>query len=487
MSRKPITAKWDSTQGRQEIAPAPERLRALVDALSEGRYSTGGEEIHRHSFDWWPVAVKRAENGGNLPRPSVVVWPANSSEVSSVLRLAQEQRTPITPFGGGSSVVGGAIPAPGGVVLDLRDMADVLRLDETSLLVTVQAGMMGADLEAYLNERGYTMGHYPQSLALSTIGGYVATRASGTFSSKYGNIEDLVDGLRVILPTGDLIEIDPIPRSSTGPDLKEIFLGSEGTLGVVTEVDLRIHRLPEERRFRGLVFQELFAGAEAVREMVQSGFTPAVVRLYNPAEGSRILGAFDESPDQSLLILAWDGAKEMVELQRQRCLEICSQFGGRDLGPEVGEHWFRNRFNVEALKEGVRKPGGIADTIEVSMLWKDLRSVYEATTSALSPYTPEVLAHFSHVYPSGTSLYIIFFSEAGDDEEAERLYFQAWDSVMEAAVSSGASISHHHGVGLVRSGWMREEHGKGLELIKILKHSLDPAGILNPGKLLQDS
>ena len=485
MSEQPLASRWDARHSERNEALSEDKVRGLADALSEGHYSFDEDDLVRHSFDWWPVGVKRAENGGELPIPSLILWPANSAEVSRILERAQRERVPVVPFGAGSSVVGGAIPLPGGAVLDMRGMANVLELDEVSLVATVQAGLMGGDLESYLNDRGYTLGHYPQSLYLSTVGGWISTRASGTFSSRYGNIEDLVDGMRVVLPTGDLLAIDPNPRSSTGPDLKEIFLGSEGTLGVVTEVDLRIQRLPEERSFRGLVFGDIFTGVEAVRELVQSGLTPAVVRLYNPVEGARILGAFDESTEQSLLVLAWDGPKEIVAAQQKLGLEICSRFGGRDLGPEVGEHWFRNRFDVTALKEGVRKPGGIADTIELSMLWRDVRTVYEAVVGALSSYAPEVLAHFSHVYPSGTSLYVIFFSEAEDDERVEELYFRAWNDVMDAAVASGASIAHHHGIGLMRTPWMEKEHGsKGLQLLRGLKGALDPAGILNPGKLI---
>lgn len=486
MSERPLATKWDARKSERDEALTKDKVKELASAVSKGRCSSEEGDLNSHSFDWWPVGVKRAENGGELPRPALVLWPASSAEVSRILKQAQRERIPIVPFGGGSSVVGGAIPMPGAAVLDMRLMGNVLELDEISLLVTVQAGMMGGALESYLNERGYTLGHYPQSLYLSTVGGWVSTRASGTFSSRYGNIEDLVDGMRVVLPTGELIEIGPNPRSSTGPDLKEIFLGSEGTLGVVTEVDIRIQRLPEERNFRGLAFADVWAGVEAVREIVQSGLTPAVVRLYNLAEGANMLRTFGESTEQSLLILAWDGYEEMVAVQRKLCLEICSRFGGKDLGPEVGEHWYRNRFDVTALEQGVRKSGGIADTIEVSMLWRDARHVYEAVVGALSPYTPEVLAHFSHVYTSGTSLYVIFFSKAEDDEAAEELYFRAWNDVMEATVASGASISHHHGIGLIRTAWMENEHGSGLRLLRDLKSALDPAGILNPGKLIPD-
>ena len=477
-------ARWDARRNEQDGAPTRRELEALASELPEGKYSFAEDDLSLRSHDWWPVAVKRATSGGELPRPGLVLWPTNGAEVSRILRRAQNEGIPVTPFGGGSSVVGGAIPTPDGVVLDTRDIKGVLDLDETSLVVTVAAGTMGSDLETYLNERGYTLGHYPQSLHLSTVGGWVATRASGTFSSMYGNIEDAVEGMRVVLPTGDLLSIGPVPRSSTGPDLKEVFLGSEGTLGVITEVDLRVRRLPEERSFRGLVFDDLFEGVEAVRTLVQSGLTPAVVRLYNSVEGAPMLRKFGEDERKNLLILAWDGPAELVAAQRRLCLETCGRFRAKDLGPEVGEHWYENRFDVTALREGVRKPGGIADTIEVSMLWRDVVAVYEAVTNALSHYTPEVLAHFSHVYPSGTSLYAIFFSEAGSDEEAEELYFRAWNDVMDAALSSGASMAHHHGVGIVRAPWMEREHGEGLRVLRAIKDALDPAGVLNPGKLL---
>jgi alkyldihydroxyacetonephosphate synthase len=486
MSRR-SPARWEARRDERDEAPTRKELEALAAELSEGRHSFAEEDLDRRSCDCWPVAVKRAGNSGELSRPGLVLWPASGAEVSRVLRRAQREGIPVTPFGGGSNVVGGAIPTPGGVVLDTRDMTGILNLDETSLVVTVAAGTMGNDLEDLLNGKGYTLGHYPQSLHLSTVGGWVATRASGTFSSMYGSIEDAVEGMRVVLPTGELLSIGPVPRSSTGPNLKEVFLGSEGTLGVITEVDLRVRRLPDERSFRGLAFGDLFAGLEAVRALVQSGLTPAVARLYNPAEGGAMLKRFGEDERKCLLILAWDGPREVVGTQRRLCLEICARFGAKDLGRKVGEHWYSNRFDVTALQEGVRKPGGIADTIELSMLWRDARPVYEAVTHALSPYTPEVHAHFSHVYPTGTSLYVIFFSQAGSDEEAEDLYFRAWNDVMEAALSSGASMAHHHGVGMVRTPWMEREHGEGLRVLRALKYALDPAGVLNPGKLLPTS
>ncbi|BCL78699.1 alkyldihydroxyacetonephosphate synthase [Ktedonobacteria bacterium brp13] len=486
MTTVPIKTNWASSQPPRIKAPTQEQLQRLIAALKQGRYAVSGEELRSHSVDWWPIAKKRAQIE-ELAQPGLVLWPKTTAEIIQIMRIAQEEQIPLTPYGGGSSVVGGAIPVPGGVVLDTREMAEELQLDKISQIVTVQTGLMGSDLEERLNARGYTLGHYPQSLFLSTVGGWVATRASGTFSSKYGNIEDLIKGLRIVLPGGELLAFDPVARASTGPDLKQLFLGSEGILGIVTEVDLAIQRLPAQRIFRGIGFDDLFVGMEAIRELTQSDLQPAAVRLYNPSEAERILSLVGEPKGQCLLILAWDGPQAVVEVQQQLSIELCRRYGGRDLGSRPGDAWYSsNRFDVRWLTEAINTPGMIADTIEMSMLWKDARNVYESVTEALGRTATDVLAHFSHVYSTGTSLYLIFTLKGDNDAEVEQQYFRAWADVMNAAIASGASISHHHGIGLMRARWMQQEHGDTLELLRNLKSMLDPTGMLNPGKLLPE-
>jgi alkyldihydroxyacetonephosphate synthase len=390
----------------------------------------------------------------------------------------------VTPVGARSSVVGGAVPAHGGAVLDLSAMNHVLGLDAASQLVTAQAGVRGDVLEAWCNERGVTLGHYPQSLHLSTLGGWVATRASGTFSSGYGSIENLVDGLRVILPSGERVAIAACPRRSAGPELAQLFLGSEGALGVVTQVDVRVHRLPEERQFAGVVFADLSSAISAIRELAQVGPPPAVVRLYDAAEAARLLEAGGEPPGSALLVLGWDGDHELVDLRMRHTRRLCASASGRWIGAAVGDAWFADRFDVSALETAIARPAGLADTIEVSMRWRDAEAVYDAAVTAAREHADRVLAHFSHVYVSGTSLYVIFAIEAESEQAAERRYAQAWRDITEAAMDAGASLSHHHGVGLARTAWMAREHGAGLRVLRAVKAALDPAGILNPGKLL---
>lgn len=442
------------------------------------------ETLSSYGSDRWPLTVKRELTGGRLPRPGIVIRPRNADEVAVVLHRCQALALPVTPYGAGSSVVGGAVPTDGGVVVDMSRMDAIGELDETSLLVTVEAGVRGHALEEWLNQRGYTLGHYPQSLHISTVGGWVATRASGTFSSGYGNIEDLVDGLRVVLPTGDLLVIAPNPRKSAGPDLAELFLGSEGTLGVVTEVDLRVRRLPSEVRFSGYTFSSLDDGVDVIRELAQGSMPPSVVRLYDPAEAVRLLAEVSVAPGSSLLVLGWDGDPEYIDVQERVADTLVPHHAGRRIGSAVGEAWFASRFDVSALVAGTERSGGMADTIEISMLWKDATAVYDAAVAAVTPHVDRVVAHFSHVYRSGTSLYVIFFIEADSDEEAERRYSDAWSALTEAALAAGASVSHHHGVGVARARWMAQQHGRGWVVLQGIKRLLDPAGVLNPGKLI---
>ncbi|WCB94875.1 hypothetical protein DSM104299_03615 [Baekduia alba] len=471
----------------EQLVPASRPLPAvdeLVAGLPTEAYTTDPEVCARYGADRWPIASKRELLGERVPHPALVVRPSNAEEIAKVLRRAQACGVAVTPYGAGSSVVGGAIPADGGILIDLRRMDRVLEFDEVSLLVTAEAGIKGDVLERWLNERGYTLGHFPQSLHLSTLGGWVATRASGTFSSRYGNIEDIVDGLRVVLPDGELIDIAPCPRRSAGPELTDVFIGSEGTLGIVTEVDVRVRPVPAVRRFAGFRFAELGAAIATIRELAQLDRAPALVRLYDAEEAQRLLEAVGEAAGTPLLVLGWDGDEETVSGQETQAGAICARHGGAGLGSAVGEAWFESRFDVAPLIAAIERRNGLADTIEISMRWRDAEQVYQAATTAADRHASRVLAHFSHVYPSGTSLYVIFTVEAESDAAAEQAYLRVWEDVTTAAMAAGASLSHHHGVGVARARWMAQEHGAGLRVLQAIKGALDPAGILNPGKLL---
>jgi alkyldihydroxyacetonephosphate synthase len=463
----------------------PTALEELANLLPAGTWTTDAEDRREHGRDAWPLAVKDRPvfDGQGETLPVGVAKPTTTEQVSDVLRWANRHRVPVVPYGAGSGVVGGVVPTRGGISLDLGAFDRVEAVDGENLLVTVGAGMLGVEMEADLAARGFTVGHYPQSLYISSVGGWVAARGSGTFSSRYGNIEDMVVGLEVVLPTGEILRTKAVPRSASGPDIKQLFIGSEGTLGVITHVTSRMWPLPEVRSLRALSFPSFKAGLGAIRTVVQDGVRPAVVRLYDPDEGRPILERFGHDPGRWLLVLAFDGSRRMVELEESITVETALGFGAVDLGSEPAEHWEKHRFDASWLTERVAVPGGIADAIEVSHVWNRLEETYDRMVEAVRPHMQEVYGHVSHVYPQGASLYVICRALEADDDMAERAYHAAWDAAMRACLEVGATISHHHGIGLQRAPWMAAEHGLGMDILDHVKRALDPNGIMNPGKL----
>ncbi|MDQ3387082.1 MAG: FAD-binding oxidoreductase, partial [Actinomycetota bacterium] len=292
-----------------------------------------------HEHDSWVLSIKDRPLGDRYETmPAGVARPKTTSQVSRLLAWASRHGIPVVPYGAGSGVMGGTVPTKGGISLDLGAFNEIEELDAENLLVTVGAGLNGGIFEEKLEAKGFTAGHYPQSLHISTVGGWVATRGSGTFSSLYGNIEDMVAGLEVVLPTGEVIQTKAIPRSASGPDYKQLFIGSEGTLGVITRVTLRMWPRPEVRAFRALSFASFKDGLETIRRVVQSGFRPAVIRLYDPIEGRPTLEKFGHDPDRWLLVLAFAGSRRMVEFEESSTVEIARGFGAEDHGREPAEH-----------------------------------------------------------------------------------------------------------------------------------------------------
>ncbi|MCL1594664.1 MAG: FAD-binding oxidoreductase [Actinomycetia bacterium] len=446
-------------------------------------WSTDDVDLDQASVDRWPPALRRRHLGLKVPRPTVVIWPTTAQHVSDLFQWSKLHGIALVTRGAGSGVVGGAVPLHGEAVLSTERMNAIVAFDPTSGLVRVEAGVMGGDLETWLNQRDFTLGHYPQSIAISTVGGWVATRASGTFSSGYGNIEDVVRGLEVVVPGGDVLSFAPIPRSATGPNLRELFVGSEGTLGIVTQIDLQVRRLPESRIFDAFVFDTLGQGIEATRALAQSLYPPALVRLYDAAGGKGIIADNDVPNGGCPLILGWDGPSDIVEILREHSARTCLDRGGRAVGPAAATEWFDKRFDVSALERGIERVDGIADTIEIAASWSDAEQVHSAVVEALSPLCDRVSGHFSHVYPTGTSLYVVLFLSA-DAGDVENQYAEAWRVALEAALDAGASISHHHGIGLMRAGWMPAEPSTEVSILRDLKRLFDPQSLLNPGKLI---
>ncbi|HVC68725.1 MAG TPA: FAD-binding oxidoreductase [Acidimicrobiales bacterium] len=449
--------------------------------------------------DWWPLAIRWATRGAVPSRPAAIARPSDAGQVAAVLRACHEAHVPVTPMAGRSGVCGSSIPAFGGVALDMCTLNGITDVDTTSLLAEVRPGTFGPDLEAGLRREDVTLGHWPQSMDLSTVGGWLACRGAGQYSTRYGKIEDMVVGLEVVLADGRLIRTGGTgPRAATGPDLTQLFVGSEGVLGVITSASLRLHPVaPAEKRL-AYGFSSFAEGLEVCRRILRRGATPAVLRLYDHAESARnfdladhcVLVVLDEA-DPGLL----DATMDVVDAE-------CAHGRGTPLGEDLVERWMSHRNDVSALAP-LYRAGIVVDTIEISARWSALTPLYEQCVGALQAIdgTLAASAHQSHAYGDGACLYFTFAGRMPDDPSptsgeaspaadhgaqdawAERYYRSAWQTVMGSVIAHGGAISHHHGIGINRAGYMAPALGASLDVLTSVKEALDPRGILNPGKL----
>jgi alkyldihydroxyacetonephosphate synthase len=456
------------------------------DALRTQLRSTGAEVIDapevvaEASRDWWPLAMIWALDAQVGARASVVVKVDDTAQVQAVLRLCNEARIPVTAAAGRSGVCGASVPVFGGVLLDLTGLTGIVGVDSTSLLVDVRAGTFGDVFEDELRaQHGVTCGHWPQSMALSTVGGWVACRGAGQMSTRYGKIEDIVSGLDVVLADGTLVSTGGAPRAAVGPDLTQVFLGSEGTLGVVVGARLRAHRLPASEVRGAYAFASFPAGLDAMRRIVQRGATPAVLRLYDAAEAERSY----HTGDGHLLLMLDEGDAHVTEATRRIVDEECRSAQAALADVAFVEQWLGHRNDVSAL-EALISRGLVVDTMEIAGSWAVLPEVYARAVEAISSveHTMAATAHQSHSYLDGGCLYFTFAGRppAGDREP----YYRAvWDAGQRAVLAAGGALSHHHGVGLNRARFVREALGDSFGVLQSVKDALDPNGILNPGKL----
>jgi alkyldihydroxyacetonephosphate synthase len=473
------------TDTKVEIAGREERFLARLQSAAPSVVVDRGTEARLlRSKDRWPEAGKWSAADQNRHLPAAVLAPSTVEEVAEVLKAAQAEGISVVPFGAGSGVVGGVVNSGSFVSLDLGRLTGPPVFDDERGEVTAGAGMLAADLEAALNARGRRIPHYPQSLALASVGGLVATKSSGTFSSKYGNIEDLLVALEVVLADGTIIRTRAVPRSSTGPAIAQLFVGSEGTLGVITSVTLRTFPLARASRFRGVAFNKLADGLATVRALTDAGITPAVIRLYDADEAAHLYErAGVPGEGRALLIVGHDGHEAVAAAEEAVSLSVAADHRGTDLGAGPGETWERTRFDASWLERGNAGETRIADAIEVSAAWPELEGLHSKVLKAMDPYVDKAYAHYSHFYPNGGAVYFIFFTTGKDREETLQRYRQAWDAALRTVIGAGGSVSHHHGVGEARKDWMSREHGTGLQILERVKAALDPAGVLSPGKL----
>jgi len=499
--------------GQVRLPPSslPERaLEALQEIVGAAgvRLDHPARVLHAAGKGYPDLVRLRAGEPGEAP--DAVLYPADGAQVRAVLELCARASLAVVPFGGGTSVVGGVAPLRGehGAVLalDMRRMGDVLDLDRESLTVAVQAGVRGPALERYLAPRGLTLGHFPQSFEYVSLGGCVATRSSGQASTGYGGVERMVLGLRLAAPAGD-IQLPPVPASAAGPGLRQLLVGSEGTLGVICDLALRVRQAPRMRSYEGVFFEDFRAGVEAFRGLAQQHASPDVARLSDAAEtrmslaaagagglkdrlGRRYLGLRGYGEAGCLAILGFEGDEEEVTARRRRALALVRRHGGLAVGRSPGEAWRRGRFSAPYLRDELLTHGVMVETLETATQWSSVSRLHTEVGRAIADAldaagTPGLVAcHVSHLYETGASLYFTFLARQREDDEIGQ-----WRTVKDAAsraiLSGGATITHHHAVGRDHAPWMVDEVGStGLAALRALKRELDPTGIMNPGKLL---
>lgn len=455
-------------------------LAALRDAASA--VHIGRDDVVRRTRDWWAGSMIAETEGRPATPDAVVVEVTDADQVSAVLRICHQAGIPVTASAGRSNVTGAALPVFGGVVLDVCGLNRIEGFDEESLVVDVQAGMFGDLFEQELQDRwNVTTGHWPSAFAVSTVGGWIACRGAGQLSTRYGKIEDMVVGVDVVHADGTRARYGDYPRAATGPDLRQLFIGSEGTLGVIVSARLRVHPLPSHAGALAFGFETFAQGLEACRRIVQRGATPAVLRLYDRLES----GVHFDHPDTNLLLIADEGDPVIVEAMLRVCAEVCREYGPELDSEAVFARWLNDRMLVGKSSDGfVPGPGFVADTLEIAASWHDLPTVYDEVVAAIQavPGTLAASAHQSHAYTDGACVY---FSLRGDVDPERRggWYRAVWDAANAVLIRHGAALSHHHGCGLLRGPYLADALGAGFASFVAIKDALDPDGILNPGKL----
>jgi alkyldihydroxyacetonephosphate synthase len=473
--------------------------------------STDPEERLRHARgqslpDW--IALR---SGQIAAFPDGVAYPASDEEVHNLLEYAGNAGVKVIPYGGGTSVVGHINPLPGAgpvLTIDLSRLNRLLQLDETSHLATFEAGISGPEIEKHLKPRGFTLGHFPQSFEFSTLGGWVVTRSSGQQSYRYGRIENLFAGGHVEAPAGT-VDLPAFPASSAGPDLKQVFLGSEGRMGVLTRATVRIRKLPEFEAFYGVFFHNWEQGAAAVRGITQAGIGVSLLRLSNAIEtettlamagkeilvkwARRGLGAIGFGGERCLLVFGVTGTRLQAAHVRREALEIIRANGGLLTGTAIGRIWEKSRFFSPYLRNSLWESGYALDTLETAVSWSAVIATALETQQVIREGLAEIgervlaFAHLSHVYPDGASIYITYlYRRAKDPQETLRRWQVLKNAASRVILTHGGTISHQHGIGLDHAAYLELEKGPlGIRALETVIRLFDPDGIMNPGKLLK--
>ncbi|MDO8213298.1 FAD-binding oxidoreductase [Conexibacter sp. CPCC 206217] len=515
---RPTTAPLRFDQLQIADPTLPDALRA---ALEE---AVGAEHVSVDPLDRVVHARGKSvrdlirQRRGDLPRvPDVVVRPGGEDAVTAVLQAALKVDAVVIPFGGGSSI-SGSLEAPADeqrpiVSVDLGRLDKLLSIDEHARLATVQAGVFGPHLEQQLNARGYTFGHFPDSFTHSTLGGWIATRSSGMQSDRYGDIADLTRGLRVVTPNGTLVA-QPVPSQSTGPSVREMVLGSEGRLGIITEATVHVRRLPQERKILGYLFPTFAAGLAAMRDVAASECSVSVTRVSDAPETmfsfatrkrstlldrvqSKALQTFlqrrlgFELRQMCLSFIGYEGSAGHVAQQRKAVGKIVKRHGGLCIGSSPGALYDQKKFDTPYIRDFLLDRGVPADVSETAMPWSRLQTVYDAVSAAGHGAFAQLgvrgylMCHLSHSYHGGACLYFTFAFEPSPGADMLVEYDVVKSAIQQAFVDNGATLSHHHAVGTEHARWLEQDiSAPGVAMLEALFSGTDPGRNLNPGKIV---
>jgi alkyldihydroxyacetonephosphate synthase len=446
----------------------------------------GAEQVLRDAaarderrHDYWVRSHLDDLLARGAPAPRCVVRPVTLDAVIATVNACRNAGVAIVPFGLGSGVCGGVLATPERILLDMSAFNRTRRIDTTNQLAAFDAGKRGSEAEAEVAAVGLTIGHWPQS--------WVATRASGQFSTANGNIEDIVFAIEAVMADGSVINTGKAPRAAAGPDLRHLLLGSEGTLGIITGVTLGLRRLPQRQDFSAFYTTTMQQGFEFQRELIQRGWLPPVVRQYDATEAQRSFAA-DARTDCGMLIMVHEGPTERVAAELAASDALAEQHGLTRAPVTATTHWLDHRNTVPHWRSFLEKRI-IVDTVEVSATWDRIGSIYDAVISALRS-VPDVVnasAHSSHAYRSGLNLYFSFAARPADAAAMAHRYDTCWQRIIETTAALGGGISHHHGIGRVRAPYLHHDLGEpGLAVLRRVKAALDPTGIFNPGVLIVD-
>jgi len=490
------------------LPKAREVPEKVLQAAGRENVYTGDEDRVRHANGQNYLDLMALRAGELDHAPDAVIVPEASGQIAGILEACSASGVAVVPFGGGSSVVGGVTPLRGEhesvISLDMASLREI-KVDEKSLTAKLGAGLRGPEAETLLGERGFTLGHFPQSFEYATIGGFAATRSAGQSSSGYGRFDSLVSSIRLVTPQGELSTLET-PHTSIGPALREVAVGSEGIFGVIPDVDVRIRPLPSARRYEAWIVESFEAGNEIVRRLAQSDRLPTIIRVSDAPEtevnltmslpsgaAGKIFKRYLKLRSReggSLLITGYEGNSSEVHRSRSDVAREIRRGGGVYLGQAAGRGWEKGRFHGPYLREALLDRGVLVETLETAQQWSKHESLYESVRAALEGALAEngmdgiVMCHLSHAYRDGASLYFTVISSQGPDGGVAN-WPKVKPAACEAIQSAGGTLSHHHATGRDHAPWLGGEIGStGIEALRTLKERFDPAGIMNPGKLI---